>query len=203
MIYWNSTLADWRYLQHCLMCLCLFDLALLGFGPWICPPPVFNLQTCSAQIRALLCPAQLLKVGPRRNCRKATLAICFIWILTHIWPWCQVEKKTDLHVRFRPTQQTHFLHFYLMMLLCSCLINIWRFFFAADCSGVRNIWCFSTVGTDILRQAAPLCARTAKKCSLHEIIMLHVFTEDGLGTDECLTKCLNSPQNINTSNHSA
>lgn len=72
------------------------------------PPPVFNLQTSSAQISALLSPAQLLKVGPRRNCRKVTLAICFIWNLSHVWPCSQVQKKTDLQysmTRFRPRWQ--------------------------------------------------------------------------------------------------
>lgn len=68
------------------------------------PPPVSYLQTSSGQISALLSPAQLLKVGPRRNCRKATHAICSIWNLTHGWPWSQVQKKTDLHMtRFTPS----------------------------------------------------------------------------------------------------
>lgn len=44
----------------------------------------------------LLSPSQLFKVGPRRNCRKAILAICFIWNAPTSDYASQVQKKTDL-----------------------------------------------------------------------------------------------------------
>lgn len=61
-------------------------LHIACYGPWnrsLPTPPVVNLKTSSPQISVLLSPAQLLKVGPRRKCRrKAAPAICWVWI----WP---------------------------------------------------------------------------------------------------------------------
>lgn len=78
--------------------------ALSGYRPLICP---LQHSTSSTQISALLSPAQLLKVGPRRNCRKATLAICFIWnptmqpgteedrVHTYIWPHLDLDGEGE------------------------------------------------------------------------------------------------------------
>lgn len=54
-----------------------------GIAPSLPTPPGVNLKTSSPQISVLVNPAQLLKVGPRRKCRRKTAhGICCDWI----WP---------------------------------------------------------------------------------------------------------------------